>query len=218
MPGVDAEARTWRCVACLPTALERATDDRRRHDQATRRPGRSRPASRRARAPPPTAATLFREADAALAFGKRHGRTCVTVFDAEQHATAGAERPTRTWRRSSPRSPRPARCAPCSSRSSTCATAPPRGYEGLDPADARLRLRRRERAVRRGRGGRADRRAGPGLPARRRSPAFARLAPARQPDPQRLAADARVRRVQRPRPRPAAPAPRRRPRRGSSWS
>jgi diguanylate cyclase (GGDEF)-like protein len=30
-------------------------------------------------------ATLFRDADAALAWGKRHGRTCVTVFDAEKH-------------------------------------------------------------------------------------------------------------------------------------
>jgi diguanylate cyclase (GGDEF)-like protein len=30
-------------------------------------------------------ATLFRDADAALAWGKRHGRTCVTVFDPEKH-------------------------------------------------------------------------------------------------------------------------------------
>jgi diguanylate cyclase (GGDEF)-like protein len=37
-------------------------------------------------------ATLFREADSALAWGKRHGRTCVTVFDAEKHG-ASVERP-----------------------------------------------------------------------------------------------------------------------------
>jgi len=33
-------------------------------------------------------ATLFREADAALLFGKRHGRTCVTAYDPERHASA----------------------------------------------------------------------------------------------------------------------------------
>ena len=37
-------------------------------------------------------ATLFREADAALAFGKKHGRTCVSAFDAERHAAPGTER------------------------------------------------------------------------------------------------------------------------------
>ena len=37
-------------------------------------------------------AALFREADAALAWGKRHGRTCVTIFDSERHGLS-AERP-----------------------------------------------------------------------------------------------------------------------------
>ncbi len=36
---------------------------------------------------------LFNEADAALAFGKRHGRTMVTVFDPERHGTSALDRP-----------------------------------------------------------------------------------------------------------------------------
>ncbi len=38
-------------------------------------------------------ASLYREADAALMYGKRHGRTCVTTFDAARHGTAPSERP-----------------------------------------------------------------------------------------------------------------------------
>ena len=38
-------------------------------------------------------ATLFREADAALAFGKQHGRTVVTIYDADRHGTAAVGRP-----------------------------------------------------------------------------------------------------------------------------
>lgn len=33
--------------------------------------------------------TLYRHADAALYWGKRHGRTCVTLYDHERHATGG---------------------------------------------------------------------------------------------------------------------------------
>ena len=36
--------------------------------------------------------SLFREADVALAWGKRHGRTCVTVYDGEKHGQS-VERP-----------------------------------------------------------------------------------------------------------------------------
>jgi diguanylate cyclase (GGDEF)-like protein len=38
-------------------------------------------------------AVLYREADAALTWGKRHGRTCVTVYDAEKHAASAMDRP-----------------------------------------------------------------------------------------------------------------------------
>ncbi len=37
-------------------------------------------------------AAMFREADAALIFGKRHGRTCITTYDPERHSSA-TERP-----------------------------------------------------------------------------------------------------------------------------
>ena len=89
------------------------------------------------------------------------------------------------------------------------ATGSPRGYEGLVRPQPGLRLRRSPRAVRRRRGRRADRRAGPRLPDRL-GHRVRRAGPARQPDPQHLAADPGVRPVQRPRPGQAAPAPRRR--------
>lgn len=38
-------------------------------------------------------ASLYREADAALAYGKRHGRTVVTVYDAERHGSLANQRP-----------------------------------------------------------------------------------------------------------------------------
>ena len=38
-------------------------------------------------------ATLFREADAAMAYGKRHGRTVVTAFDPERHGPSAMQRP-----------------------------------------------------------------------------------------------------------------------------
>jgi diguanylate cyclase (GGDEF)-like protein len=38
-------------------------------------------------------ASLYREADAALTYGKRHGRTVVTMFDPERHAPPSVERP-----------------------------------------------------------------------------------------------------------------------------
>lgn len=38
-------------------------------------------------------AWLFHEADAAMAFGKRHGRTMVTVYDPERHGTSALDRP-----------------------------------------------------------------------------------------------------------------------------
>ena len=41
----------------------------------------------------PDRASLYREADAALVHGKRHGRTCVTLFDAERHGTSVIDQP-----------------------------------------------------------------------------------------------------------------------------
>ena len=38
-------------------------------------------------------AALYREADAALTYGKRHGRTVVTIYDPERHGTAASQRP-----------------------------------------------------------------------------------------------------------------------------
>lgn len=37
--------------------------------------------------------TLYRHADAALYWGKRHGRTCVTVYDHSRHAAGGEHKP-----------------------------------------------------------------------------------------------------------------------------
>ena len=37
---------------------------------------------------------LYQQADAALYWGKRHGRTCVTVFDVQRHVALGGDRPT----------------------------------------------------------------------------------------------------------------------------
>ena len=211
--GPDARGRRR---ASLPVAAARAGDrprgsrgHHRARDDEPRGRGRSRPASP---AYPGTAtdrATLFREADAALLFGKRHGRTCITVFDPERH-TSARERTseevaasvaqvasTGALTRGLPADLRPAQ----------------RGrawLRGPHPAAARLGLRRPGRAVRGGRGGRADGGAGPRLHGhlhRRVRPARA----GRQPDPQRLAADDGIGRLQRPRPRPAAAAARDRP-------
>jgi len=91
MPGVDADGAFLAMRRVLAAVLERGTDDRRRNEPATQPWSFTVGIS----AVPGTAsdrATLFREADAALAFGKKHGRTCVSVFDAERHASPGTER------------------------------------------------------------------------------------------------------------------------------
>ncbi len=91
MPGVDADGAFLAMRRVLAAVLERGTDDRRRNEPAMQPWSFTVGIS----AVPGTAtdrATLFREADAALAFGKKHGRTCVSVFDAERHASPGTER------------------------------------------------------------------------------------------------------------------------------
>jgi diguanylate cyclase (GGDEF)-like protein len=37
--------------------------------------------------------SLFGQADAALLWGKRHGRTCVTIYDPDRHVASGTQRP-----------------------------------------------------------------------------------------------------------------------------
>ena len=93
MPGSDDEAAFLSLRRVLATALEG-------------RAGHERPVGGSVAGPwsftagvasvPGTArdrTTLFREADAALAYGKRHGRTVVTVFDAERHGPSAQQRP-----------------------------------------------------------------------------------------------------------------------------
>jgi diguanylate cyclase (GGDEF)-like protein len=91
MPGVDADGAYLAMRRLLATVLERGADDRRRNAPAMQ------PWSFTVgiAAVPGTAtdrATMYREADAALAFGKKHGRTCVSVFDPERHGSPGSER------------------------------------------------------------------------------------------------------------------------------
>jgi diguanylate cyclase (GGDEF)-like protein len=91
MPGVDADGAYLAMRRVLATALERGVDDRRRNETAAQpwsfTAGLSSvPGSAADRA------SLYREADAALAFGKKHGRTCVSMFDPERDGSPGSER------------------------------------------------------------------------------------------------------------------------------
>ena len=91
MPGVDADGAYLAMRRVLATVLERGVDDRRRNEPAAQPWSFTVGIS----AIPGTAtdrATLYREADAALAFGKKHGRTCVTLFDPERDGSPGTER------------------------------------------------------------------------------------------------------------------------------
>jgi diguanylate cyclase (GGDEF)-like protein len=93
MPGIDADGAYLALRRVLATALEQGADDRRRYALTPEQSPWSFTVG--ISAVPGTAtdrATLYREADAALAFGKKHGRTCVTLFDAEQHGSPGTER------------------------------------------------------------------------------------------------------------------------------
>ena len=60
---------------------------------ASRTRSRSRPASAPRPCRPATARSLYRQADAALFWSKRHGRTCVTIYDPARHDGPTAERP-----------------------------------------------------------------------------------------------------------------------------
>ncbi len=95
MPGLDADAAYLSLRRVLATALEGRVETTRMSSG----PGSlGSPWSFTAgvAAVPGSAsdrATLYREADAALMHGKRHGRTCVTAFDASRHVTPITERP-----------------------------------------------------------------------------------------------------------------------------
>lgn len=92
MPGVDADGAYLAMRRILATVLERGVEDRRRQDAA---PLQSWSFTVGIAATPGTApdrSTLYREADAALAYGKKHGRTCVSIFEPERHGSPGMER------------------------------------------------------------------------------------------------------------------------------
>jgi diguanylate cyclase (GGDEF)-like protein len=92
MPGVDADGAYLAMRRVLATVLERGVDDGRRPGTAL---AQSWSFTVGIAAVPGTArdrATLYREADAALAYGKKHGRTCVSIFEPERHGSPGMER------------------------------------------------------------------------------------------------------------------------------
>jgi diguanylate cyclase (GGDEF)-like protein len=92
MPGVDGDGAYLALRRVLATVLEGGVDDRRRRDAAPAQPWSftvgisSVPGGARDRA------SLYREADAALAYGKRHGRTTVSVYDAARDGATSGER------------------------------------------------------------------------------------------------------------------------------
>jgi diguanylate cyclase (GGDEF)-like protein len=92
MPGVDADSAYLALRRVLATALERGVDDRRRRDAQVAESWSFTVGVSAAPGSAPDRATLYREADAALAYGKKHGRTCVSMFDAERHGSPGVER------------------------------------------------------------------------------------------------------------------------------
>lgn len=92
MPGIDGDGAYLAMRRVLATVLERGVEDRRRQDGATMHSWSFTVGIAAAPGTAPDRATLYREADAALAYGKKHGRTCVSVFDPERHGSPGMER------------------------------------------------------------------------------------------------------------------------------
>ena len=91
MPGVDADGAYLAMRRVLAAVLERGVDSGRPSGSITQ-PWSFTVGISAVPGSAPDRATLFREADAALAFGKKHGRTCVQVFDRERHSSPGTER------------------------------------------------------------------------------------------------------------------------------
>ncbi|HYH92282.1 MAG TPA: bifunctional diguanylate cyclase/phosphodiesterase [Candidatus Saccharimonadales bacterium] len=93
MPGSDPEAAYLSIRRVLATALE-GTAGRTRGSVGV--PGGPWSFTAGVAGVPGTAgdrASLYREADAALIFGKRHGRTQVTAYDPAKHSSSAMERP-----------------------------------------------------------------------------------------------------------------------------
>lgn len=95
MPGVDADGALLAMRRALASALERETDGRRRlaSDPATVAPWSFTAGISAVPGSASDRASLYRQAEAAMVYGKKHGRTCVSLFEPERHATAGLERP-----------------------------------------------------------------------------------------------------------------------------
>jgi diguanylate cyclase (GGDEF)-like protein len=91
MPGVDGDGAFLAMRRVLAAVLERDADDRRRTEPAAQ-PWSFTVGISAVPGTAPDRATMYREADAALAFGKKHGRTCVAVFDPARHGSPGSER------------------------------------------------------------------------------------------------------------------------------
>jgi diguanylate cyclase (GGDEF)-like protein len=95
LPGVDADGAYLVVRRILATALERQQVGGRRSEDLT---GTSEAWSFTAgiSSVPGTAsdrATLYREAEAALLYGKKHGRTFVSVYEPERHSSGAIDRP-----------------------------------------------------------------------------------------------------------------------------
>ena len=95
LPGIDADGAYLVVRRILATALERQVEGRRRLQDVT---GSSEAWSFTAgiSSVPGTApdrATLYREAEAALLFGKKHGRTYVSMYEPERHTSGAIDRP-----------------------------------------------------------------------------------------------------------------------------
>jgi diguanylate cyclase (GGDEF)-like protein len=92
MPGADAEASYLTLRRILATALEGRVGLARESATAPGTPWSFTAGVAAIPGDAPDRASLFREADAALMFGKRNGRTCIVVFDPQRH-TSATERP-----------------------------------------------------------------------------------------------------------------------------
>jgi diguanylate cyclase (GGDEF)-like protein len=92
MPGVDADGAYLALRRVLATALERGVDGGRRREETAVQPWSFTAGIAAAPGTAPDRATLYREADAALAYGKKHGRTCVAIFEPDRHGSPGMER------------------------------------------------------------------------------------------------------------------------------
>lgn len=93
MPGSDAEAGYLSLRRVLATALEGRAGHERPVVGSVGGPWSFTAGVASIPGTAPDRATLYREADAALTFGKHHGRTVVTIFDPERHGSSVLQRP-----------------------------------------------------------------------------------------------------------------------------